>query len=119
MSRFRLLLTGLTAFVLSLCLGCGGGPPRKPTPPRSTATANKREKFVILGAGDNWHEPLPIIDGLKRLGGVLDVSVDQTDGKYVVVYNPQRTHRDAIRQRLLEIGQELQRDPWEPLFDER
>lgn len=116
----RPLLLGLVLGTV-FAVGCAGGPPRKATPPtrRLEDSALRREKFVILGARDEWHEAPPVIDGLKRIGGVVDCFVDETDGKFVVVYNPQRTHRDKIRLKLLEIGEELGRDPWEPIFDDR
>ena len=113
--RFRLALT----LSLTLMMGCAGGPPRQATPPsQRERDAIRREKFMILGVEDKWHEAPFIIERLKRLGGVLEVEQDQTDGKYVVVFNPQRTHRDMIRKELLAIGKEQGRR-WEPVFDDR
>jgi hypothetical protein len=76
------------------------------------------ERFQIRGVADNWHEPLPILDGLKRLGGVKDAYVDEATGKFVVVYEPRRTHRDKIRVRVIEIGEEQGRR-FDPIFDDR
>jgi len=105
------------ALCAALFVGCGGGPPRRPTPPTKDESL-RRERFAILGAGDNWNEPLPIVDGLKRMGGVKDCSVEEETGKFVVVYDPRRTHRDAIGQRVRQIGREQGRD-YEALFDDR
>ena len=96
---------------------CGGGPPRRPTPPVKDESL-RREKFSILGASDNWHEPLPVIDGLERMGGVKDCYVEEETGKYVVVYDPRRTTRDSIGQRVGQIGDEQGRT-FEALFDDR
>jgi hypothetical protein len=96
---------------------CGGGAPRKATPPRKSE-ALKKERFQIRGVEDNWHEPLPILDGLKRTGGVIDAYVEEETGKYVVVFEPRRTHRDKLRQRIVAIGKELGRS-FDPIFDDR
>ncbi len=110
----RLLAISLTLAALS---GCGGGPPRKPTPP-SRDESLKRERFQILGAEDSWSEPLPILRELKSMGGVKDAFVHEETGRYVVVYDPRRTHRDAIAQKVGEIGRDLGRE-YEALFDDR
>ncbi len=99
-----------------LC-GCGGGPPRRPTPPDRDESL-KRERFQILGTEDNWHDPLPILHGLERMGGVEDAYVHEETGRFVVVFDPRRTHRDKIRLKVIEIGRERGRD-YEPLFDDR
>ena len=110
---------GLTFLVSLYALGCGGGPPRKATPPdRDEQKAVRREMFEIRGTVDEWHEAPQIKDGLERLGGVESVEQDRTTGKYVVVYNPQRTSRDAIRRKVVEIGEEQGRE-FRPIFDER
>ena len=109
----RLVLPALLAFLVA----CGGGPPRKATPP-TKRQGLVTERFQIRGVADNWHEPLPILDGLKRLGGVKDAFVDDATGKFVVVYDPRRTHRDKIRVRVIAIGEEQSRR-FDPIFDDR
>lgn len=114
-----LAFLGLAFLASFLTLGCGGGPPRKATPPdRSMGKGTQRDLFMIRGTVDEWHEAPLIKDGLKRLGGVERVDQDSTTGKYVVVYNPQRTSRDAIRRKIIEIGEEQGRH-FDPVFDER
>lgn len=100
------------------CWGCGGGPPRRPTPPPRAHEGVRREMFQIRGTVDEWHEAPAIVDGLERLGGVERVEQDAGTGKYVVVYNSQRTTRDAIRRKVIEIGEEQGRH-FDPIFDER
>lgn len=112
----RVFVPTLLACVLGLS-ACGGGAPRQATPPQKRS-ALKTERFQIRGADDNWHEPLLILDGLKRTGGVKDAYVDEATGKYVVVYEPRRTHRDKLRQRVIEIGKEQNRS-FDPIFDDR
>ncbi|MBL4847392.1 MAG: heavy-metal-associated domain-containing protein [Planctomycetes bacterium] len=103
----------------SVAVGCGGGPPRKATPPdRDHNKAVRRDMFMIRGTVDEWHEAPLIKDGLSRLGGVESIEQDNTTGKYVVVFNPQRTSRDAIRRKIIEIGEEQGRK-FEPIFDDR
>lgn len=103
----------------ALLAGCGGGPPRKPLPPSERGrSANRREKFWIPGVADEWHESPVILRGVKELGGVLECEVDETDGKYVVLFNPQRTSRDAIRVKIIEIGRENGRE-FDPIFEDR
>lgn len=110
---------GLSLLVSFFTLGCGGGAPRKATPPdRSHSRGTQRDMFQIRGTVDEWHEAPVIKDGLMRLGGVESVEQDNTTGKYVVVYNPQRTSRDAIRRKIIEIGDEQGRH-FDPIFDER
>jgi hypothetical protein len=116
----RPLLPALLTCVLGLS-ACGGGAPRArsaATPPPQKRSGLKAERFEIRGANDNWHEPLLILDGLKRTGGVKDAYVDEATGKYVVVYEPRRTYRDKLRQRIIEIGKEQNRS-FDPIFDDR
>ena len=118
LSRRGVLRVGFLA-VGSLLVGCGGGPPRKPLPPSERGRkANRREKFWIPGVADEWHESPVIIRGVKQLGGVLECEVDETDGKFVVLFNPQRTSRDAIRVKIIEIGRENGRE-FDPIFEDR
>ena len=119
------LVGGLFVLPLGLLLlsapGCGGGPPRKALPPserRAAEKAIRRERFQILGARDDWADTRLVVDRLERMGGVLEVDRDLTEGRFIVVYNPQRTHRDAIVQRVAEIGDEVGRG-FEALFDDR
>ena len=112
--RPRLLGIFLTLAALS---GCGGGPPRRPTPPDRDESL-KRDRFQILGAEDNWSDPLPVLRELKSMGGVKDAYVHEETGRYVVVYDPRRTHRDAIGQKVAQIGDDLGRT-FEALFDDR
>jgi hypothetical protein len=102
---------------LALLVGCGGGAPRKATPP-AKRSGLVTERFQIRGVGDTWHEPLPILEGLRGLGGVKKAYVDEATGRYVVVYEPRRTHRDKIRVRVIEIGRE-QGQHFDPIFDDR
>ncbi|HBP17151.1 MAG TPA: hypothetical protein DEA08_05050 [Planctomycetes bacterium] len=119
LSRRGVLRVGLLALGSVLVAGCGGGPPRKPLPPSERGrNANRREKFWIPGVADEWHESPVIIRGVKQLGGVLECEVDETDGKYVVLFNPQRTSRDAIRVKIIEIGRENGRE-FDPIFEDR
>ena len=100
-----------------LLAGCGGGAPRKPTPPARDESLRK-ERFSIPGLADDWAEPLPILDGLKRTGGVVDAYVEEETGKYVVVYDPRRTHRDKLNLKLVQIGRDQNRS-FDPLWDDR
>jgi hypothetical protein len=115
--RFSTFL-GLALLVSFFTLGCGGGPPRKATPPSERGRGVERDMFQIRGTVDEWHEAPVIKDGLMRLGGVESVEQDRTTGKYVVVYNPARTTRDAIRRKIIEIGEEQGRH-FDPIFDDR
>lgn len=113
------MLVGAAA--LLLLSACGGGPPRKPTPPPNAEGRGvevRREMFQIRGTVDEWHEAPQIKDGLMRLGGIEKVEQDFDTGKYVVVYNSRRTTRDAIRRKIIEIGEEQGRR-FDPIFDER
>ncbi|MGE0707096.1 MAG: hypothetical protein AB7N76_02095 [Planctomycetota bacterium] len=104
-----------------LLTGCGGGPARKPTPPPGHERHDagvRREKFSIPGVKDEWHESPVIISGLKELGGVVDCVVDEGDGKYVVTYNVQRTTRDELREKIIEIGERNGRH-FDPIFEDR
>jgi hypothetical protein len=112
----RVFLAGASGALLT---ACGGGAPRKATPPnREHSKAVRREKFWIPDVRDEWFESPVIIRGVKQLGGVEQCEVDQTDGKYVVTYNPQRTSRDAIRVKIIEIGKENGRT-FDPVFEDR
>lgn len=111
---------GLVGLALAAS-ACGGGPPRKPTPPpnsQSRGVEIRREMFQIRGTVDEWHEAPLIKDGLMRLGGIEKVEQDFDTGKYVVVYNTRRTTRDAIRRKIIELGEEQGRH-FDPIFDER
>jgi hypothetical protein len=50
--------------------------------------------------------------------GCLGRGVDEATGRFVVVYEPRRTHRDKIRVRVIEIGRE-QGLNYDPIFDDR
>lgn len=113
----RSLSAGLVVSA-ALLAGCGGGPPRRPEPPPRAAADHAREVFEVRGARDTWDEPLPILHGLKQLGGVEDAWVDEATGKYVVEYDPRRTSRDEIANRVREVGREQGRD-LDPIFDSR
>jgi hypothetical protein len=122
---------------LLVLYGCGGGPPRRPEPPPGARSADPAppargsasgptgvagdqatERFEVRGTRDTWDEPIPIIDGLKRLGGVKDAYVDEATGKYVVVYDPRRTTREQLDARVREVGKDQGRE-FEPIFDSR
>lgn len=115
----RLVLAALAVLTLA---GCSGGPPRKPTRPDERGEAGdgalRREKFEVLGVGDEWHDGLTMIDGLERQGGVESVRRDERDGRFVVTYNPERTHRDELVRLIKELGRDVG-ESWEPIFEER
>ena len=113
----RTTLAGALALGLALCTGCGGGPPRKPTPPRQDESL-RRELFQVRGARDSWDNQLQITRGVKQIGGVQDCRLHEETGKFLVVYDPRRTHRDDIRQRIIELGQDIG-VPYDPIFDDR
>ncbi len=112
----RTLVAGLV--VSTLLGGCGGGPPRRPEPPTRAEADTAREVMEVRGVGDTWDEPLPILHALKELGGVKDAYVDEATGKYVVVYDPRRTSRDEIGNRVREAGREQGRE-LDPIFESR
>jgi hypothetical protein len=112
----------LAVLVALTVAGCGGGPPRKPVPPSERGGgkegALRREKFQVLGVGDEWHDGLTLIDGLERQGGVESVRRDERDGHFVVTYDPERTHRDELVRQIKELGRDVG-ESWEPIFEER
>ena len=72
----------------------------------------------ILGTQDTWDGPLVLIHELEGYGGVQEVRIDEATGKYVITYDPRRTHRDEIRQWIIQIGDDLGQS-FEPIFDDR
>lgn len=112
-------LVVVVALVVVTLSGCGGGPPRKPGRPdeREEAQGLRREKFEVLGVGDEWHDGMTLIDGLERQGGIESVERDR-DGSFVVTYDPARTHRDELVRKIKELGRDVG-ESWEPIFEER
>ncbi|RMG08505.1 MAG: hypothetical protein D6731_21885 [Planctomycetota bacterium] len=115
--RRRTFLLRAGAALAFVGVGCAGGPPRHPRPPRRDESL-RRERFALLGAGDDWSVHTHVVDSLRSMGGVADCRLEEETGKYWVVYDPRRTHRDAIAQRVQRIGEDLGLSV-EALFDER
>ncbi len=117
-ARRRAILAALVVLTLA---GCGGGPPRRPGRPEEREEAGdgalRREKFEVLGVGDEWHDGMTLIDGLERQGGIESV-VRARDGRFVVTYDPERTHRDELVRKIKELGRDVG-ESWEPIFEER
>jgi len=115
MRRPLRLVAGL--FLVCLGWGCGGGAPRKWEPP-TRRDPIRRDMIEIRGMEDLWHEGLVLIREVEAMGGVEEMSRDETTGKFVIVYNPQRTTRDRIHAKIVRVGRETGQE-YDPLFDSR
>ncbi len=114
-SRFIIVILVVAMLVaLGVLNGCGGAGSPSPgnraavTTSSETNESETSERVVLQIAGITCSSCVDIIEvALSQVNGVKDVVIDNT-GKATIVFNPQKTNVETLKEAIRKTGYEVQ-----------
>jgi len=108
-SRFIIMLLAVAILALGVLNGCGGaGSPAPGNRAPDTTSSETNEQVVLQIAGITCSSCADIVEvALSQVDGVKDVVMDNT-GKATVVFNPQKTNVEALKEAIRKAGYDVQ-----------